>query len=273
MSLATSLRFTGAKQFRRRLEAFARDLDREKSSLLKQEARAACVAFGAVTQPGGWKDPVKFRARIAGDIRRVFISRESTYALAQLIKPRSMRLYHGFLRATKAGNTAQANRYLRDAGIKIELADPAIHRAARTGPRGNVAAGHIPTTAVRAASINKYTRDRQQNVGTAKAGWYAAAQSLGGRVRRNITDAATGARRTEEIFPAWVRKLTRKFSGLGGSRVSSNRIEVFTNVTYAGEAMNILEWEQALALARSSFRAALTKALTALKEKHFRRAA
>lgn len=269
---APGVRLTGADAFRAKLKAFAEELPRTAESLLAQEARAFCVNAGFHTMPYGFSpDTRKFQAKIAGDIRKVYLTTESIYRLTEIIKPRSTRLAFGFYRASKAGNTVQANKYLRQAGIPVEALDPALHQRARRGPGLGVPKGTVPNTVVRRPSLAKYTRERGATIGTAKAGWYAAAKALGGRVRSNSTDS-TGKRTTAEIFPPYVRKRANKRPGLGGARVTPGRIEVFTNVEYANDALT-RTLDEIQEGAQEAFLEAVAKSLQALRKKHFRRAA
>lgn len=268
MEIKLTLR--GAKVLSNKIDRFAAELQRTRESVLAQEARAVCVSLGFHTLPYGFDPPhPKFIGRITSEIRRVYLTKENIYAIAELIKPRSRNLALAFYRASKAGDTTKANRYCRDAGIAVEMLDPSLHRGARTGPRGSVAKNYRPTTVTKAASRDKFTREKIATIGTAKAGWYAAAKALGGRVRSNETDAATGKRKTEEIFPGYIRKLANKFGGLGDARVTPDRIEVFTNVTHGDEALSNGSLQTAIDTGKASFHAALQKSLSILRQKHF----
>ena len=267
------VRLTGAEAFRAKLKAFAEELPRTAESLLAQEARAFCINAGFLTSPYGFNSaPKKLEAKIAGDIRRIYLTTESIYRLTELIKPRSASLAFGFYRASKAGKTGQANKYLKLAGIHVVALDPTLHQRARSGPGLGVPKGTVPNTVVRGPSLRKYTRERGATIGTAKAGWYAAAKAIGGRVRSNSTDAS-GKRSTAEIFPAYVRKRANKRPGLGGARVTPGRVEVFTNVEYAADALTANSLDEVYAGSQEAFLAALQKSLQALKNKHFRRVA
>jgi hypothetical protein len=261
-----SLQVTGADAVKRRLASIEQQLGRSMESILAQEARAICVSAIFHTNPTGANGEMRMRMKVASDIRRVYLDRDSIYSISELMKPRSMALAMGFYRAAKAGNTAKANKYLREAGFKIEVLDPSLHRKARTGNYGGVAKNHRPETIVRKPSLAKYTREKQATVGTAKAGWYAAAKSLGGRVRTNLTNAA-GKRSTAETIPAWVRKVANRTPGLGGSRVTPTRIEIFTNVKHAADALSVEDLDIVIEKGRDSFTAAITKAIIAIIRK------
>jgi hypothetical protein len=264
--MKSSIRLTGAARVANRIRKLAEELERSQESLLKQEARAACVSFGFHTQPYGFQPrPPAFIARVTGDIRRVYANRDSIYAITELVKPRSMSLALGFYRASKAGKTAQANKYLRQAGIPIEMVDRKLHRGVRQAD-GSVPKGQRPLAVVRMPSLTKYIREKIESIGTAKAGWYAAAKALGGRVRSN-TVAPDGSRSTAEIFPAYIRKLL-KTGNLGGARVSPTKVEVFTHVKHARLALDDGSYAAAISASEESFRKAMQQSLAALIKKH-----
>lgn len=256
-----TLRVTGAAAFARRLQRFSQDLGRSTESILKQEARSCAVSLCFHTLPYGFGEaPNKMKAKVAGDIRKVYATNQQISAVVELMKPRSQRLAMAYWAAMKKGDDARARKYLRQAGFNVETLDRALHKAARTGKNGSVAKNTTPQQVVKDSALAKFTREKLGTIGTAKAGWYDAAQSLGGRVR-------TGD--SKQIVPAYVRKLARKGSGLGGSRVSKGRIEIFTNVTYADEALPQGSFENAVSAARESFASALARSMAELRKKHF----
>lgn len=271
--MSAAIKVTGAAAFGKGLRDTADKLHREMESLLKKEARALCVSLSFQTLPYGFNPPTeKQQGRIKAEIGRVYLNSRQTSAIMDLIKPRSQRLAWGFWHAMKNGDEARARRYMRQAGINVENLDPSQHRAARTGPRGSVAKSAQPAQVVKDSSLAKFTREKQATIGTAKAGWYAAAKALGGRVRTNTTDAS-GNRSTTETIPPYIRKLTTKFAGLGGARIMPGRVEIFTNVTYADEALPQGALESAIDTAATSFRDSITKALAIILRRSLSRAA
>lgn len=271
MPLRIKVRGTG--ELRQKLLAFSSDLKRSSESLLAQEARALCVAYGAVTQPGGFEEGKmwQWRNTVERQIRKVFTNRDSIPAVAAVIYRTNPALAHAYYRAATNGKLRQAQKYLRQAGVRIGSADPALHRAARTAPKGYVPRNQIPVAVVKAPSLNAYVRRKRDEAGIAQAGWYAAAKALGGRVRRNLTDSATGRRSTEEIFPASIRKIAKRFPSLGSATVQPNRITIWTNVRHARGAMSKAEQSHAEEIARETLLKALQNSLNVLAKKHFRR--
>jgi len=162
-------------------------------------------------------------------------------------------------------------RYMTEAGLVIGGLNPSVHRVSRTGPYGRVEHSG-PREVVPKQQLDAFTKKKMATVGLAKAGWYAAAKALGGRIRRNLV-ADDGKRSTVEIFPAFVKKLARKYPGLGGARVSPGRVEVFTNVRHAEEAYLGMAVDDALYYGRLSFRVAVEKALRKIRERGFKDAA
>jgi hypothetical protein len=272
--MRTRMTLQGSDRFSGSMRRMSEDLGREVESLLRQEARALCVGMGAVTEPGGFEErkAEAFRKTVEKQVRQVFASRENIYAVSEFIKRRSVPLGLAFYRAAKAGKTAQAKRYLRDAGVTVEQLDRALHRNARTGPKGDVPKGVVFQAVVGKASLDKYVREKRGLVGLAKAAWYAAAKALGGRVRRNIVEAG-GRRRTEEIFPGYLRKLARRFPGIGGASVSPRRVEVWSSVDYAGETVTFASMDKAVEESKAAFYRAMVKSVDALTRKYFRKAA
>ena len=261
---------TGSAALKKKMERFSADLQRSVESVLKQEARAACVSLCFHTLPYGFGPPTqKKMGRIQAEIRKVYAAngQGNISAVTELIKPRSRKLAMAYRHYANKGDFIKANKYLREAGFTVGAVKRELHRASRTGPQGSVAKNNTPQDIVRADSRDKYTLEKQGTVGTAKAGWAAAAKAIGGRVRRNDKDEF-GNRSTAETIPEFVRKLTVKFKGLGGARVLFRRVEVFTNVTYADEALPQGALESAIDAANTSFQAAMAKSLTALIKKH-----
>lgn len=272
-----SVKVTGVQSVAARFRNIEQQLGRSMESILNQEARALCVSASFYTNPTGATGERRLKRKVMGDIRKVYLDRDAIFTITAMMKPRSMKLAMGFMRSSKAGNLAQANRYLKQAGMKIEALSPASlkigHKAARTGPYGGVPEELAERTIVRKPTLYKYIREKQATVGTAKAGWYAAAKSLGGRVRRNLKDAA-GNRSTIETIPAWVRKVANRTAGLGGSRQAPGRVEVFTNVAHAADALSVEDLDIVIENAQASFMKAITKSLIAtLRKPGVRRAA
>lgn len=123
---------------------------------------------------------------------------------------------------------------------------------------------------VPANQYRRFVREKGGLAGLAKAAFYAAAKALGGRVRRNLVDEGTGKRRTEEIFPARLRRLARRFPGIGGARVSFLRVEVFSNISYAREALPQDLHDRAVGTARVQFVNSLRRSFGELRRRRWR---
>ena len=269
------MKVIGADAFAKKLANYPKLVDRTLESVLKQEARATCVALGAATMPFGLTDSPRVEAhrnKVEKQIRQVFLTPNSAYSLQKLVSRRSPQLGAAFARARKEGNKVQMARYLADAGIIPGSLSPATHKAARTSYFGGVEKNYQPTDLVAQGQLDAYVRKRREHVGTAKAAWYAAAKALGGRIRRNLV-ADDGKRSTVEIFPAYLKKLARKFPGLGGARIQPGRVEIFSNVHHAEQAILEFAYSDVLWRAEESFKDAIIKSLARIRERGFRDAA
>jgi hypothetical protein len=133
-----------------------------------------------------------------------------------------------------------------------------------------------PSALVTETQARAYAKKQAALVGFAQAGWYAAARGLGGRVRRNRV-SATGKRSTSEAFPAYVRKLANRYSGIGGARVISGshtcRVEIWTGVRHAQNALPSHLQSLAEDDAQASVAAALRVSIRYLNKKRFNLAA
>lgn len=259
------MKVTGTAALQKSLRDYAKEMNRTTQSVLRQEARSLCVDLSFKTDPYGFGDPhAVFMARITGDIRKVFTTMKEVWQVTELIKPRSHRLAMAFWSAMKKGDEARARKYMRQAGINVESLDRILHRTARTGKRGSVAKNATPKQIVKEATREKYVIEKQKTIGTAKAGWYAAAIALGGRVR-------TGD--SKQIVPKFIRRLASKWPGLGGATVSSLRVEVFTNVTHGDEALQFGALDTAVQSSREKLIENLQKTALKIKRQAFKQAA
>jgi len=236
-----SIKLTGAKQFRRNLEKLSRDMARTVPSILAQEARAMAVEYGSATAPGpGFAETriTKFADRIESDIRRVFASSASPSAVYQLLAQRAPEHAAAYWAQHKRKNPRGMAAILREAGLASQL-DPSAHRSARRN--GAVPKNQQPVALVGEPQLRAYVKPRRANSGFAKAAWYVAAASLGGRVRRTTTDAATGKRKSEQIFPTSLRRIAKRNPSIGGSWISGRGINttvtVYSSVTHGPDAL------------------------------------
>lgn len=237
------VKITGTRAASNKLARYASALQRETVSILKQEARAHAVEMGSATMPGpGFQETnaAKFQDRVEGDVRKVYASKQDPGSIFALMKIHAPHLAGAYWRAHKSNKPRAAADIMRRANLPTGI-DPAALAKARTGKQGRVPGPKQPVSLATEAQVRVAVRKQRALVGFAKAGWYAAAKGIGGRVRRNIVRPG-GKRITEEIFPAFVRKIARRFPDIGGARISGNlrasfRVEVFTNVSHAEEAL------------------------------------
>ena len=272
------VRTTGSQELARKLRNYSIDLRRESVSILKQEARAHAVQLGSLTMPGpGFNETnaAKFRGRVDGDVRKVYASKQDPSAIYALMRKHAPLLAKAYWRAHKAGKPRAAADILRRASLPEGIEPDALRRA-RTGKKGRVNGRKNPVSIATEAQVRAFSKRQSQLVGLAKAGFYAAAKAIGGRVRRAVVDDL-GGRRTEEIFPAWIRKLATRFPGLGGARVNESldtpTVWIWTNVKHADEALSGPLYASAVSDARANVRKALEKAMKILNERGSKRAA
>lgn len=271
------MKVTGADKVAKNLARYQREVQRDAVSILKQEARALCVELGSATNPGPGFDEMKshkFRGRVDGDVRKVFASKQDPSSIMALMRVHAPHMAGAYWHAVKSGKSRAALEIMRRANLP-EGINPAHHKAARIGKKGRVPGPVRPVSIATEPQVARFSREQAALVGMAKAGWYAAAKALGGRVRRNIVGLG-GKRMTEEIFSASVRKLARRFSGLGGARISGGedrpRVEVFTNVKHATNALPHGMYLSAVLRAEEKVVAALKHSGAALRKKVFGKA-
>jgi len=222
----------GADALARKLSRFSVEVSKAVESMVKQEATTLCREYARATGPGktlSEKPILDYQKKVEGQIRTLFPASDRPYAVAEIIKRRSPKLAAGYLRAIKQNKPAQARRYLAEAGVKVEAIDKTAHKAARTGTGGGVPSGAAPIAVVNSAKLRTYIRAAQAKVGMAKASWFQASKGIVQRVRtqRRWND---GSRKTFEVFPAVIRRVARKFPGLGGSKVTGSGLKIHVTI-------------------------------------------
>jgi hypothetical protein len=265
----------GGERMGRNLREFPAKVQREHASVLKQEARALAVEYGRATVPGpGFGEAAlnKFAERVERDVRRVFASRAQPHRVYDLMLRHAPELAAAYWAKMKRGDTRGMNAILRRANLPAGI-DPGDLKRARTGRKGRVPKNADPASLAPEPQVRSLAKRQRALVGLAKAGWYAAAKGLGGRVRRTTTDT-TGKRSSEEIFPGPIRKLAGKFSGLGGARVTGSgvtlRIEIFTSVRHAAAALTPGLYASATDRARDNVRRSLQNAVREMNARQFK---
>jgi hypothetical protein len=276
--MRTGLRVYGTGAFAAKLTRFASELGRDLESVVKQEARALAGEYGAATGPGmGMAQTTgdKLKRKIDSDVRRAFASRQNPQAVYRLLSTKSPQLAAAYWHAYKAKKTRRMGQILTQAGLAEGVSSQAL-RGVRTNGKGGVPKNIEPLSLGREPQVAALSRRQQLLVGTAKAGWHQAAKGLGGRVRRNLTDS-DGKRRTEEIFPEYVRKVSNRFSGLGGAFFVGGEkpsATIFSSVRHAVDALiSPGAIEQANERAQARFHKALLEALQWRRLRTFKQAA
>jgi hypothetical protein len=270
-----STRVIGGGEFDRKMAKLAEGLGRELPSLVRQAARAGAQNFGFYTAPYGFDEPERFRAKIESDVRRVFATREDASAVYLLLRAVDPQKAEAYWAAHKKGSKRRAADILNSVSIP-RGADLSVLKAARSSRRGHVPPKIQPRALATKTELNALVRKQMKLAGFAKAGWYQAGRGLGGRIRTNVVDAATGKRSTRETFPAFIRKLANANGGIGGARMGSDAFsafaEIFTNVNHAVDALPKGQQARAAAMAQEAFDAACVEALRVVRSRVFRRA-
>lgn len=269
----------GARSAGNKLKNYASSLQREVVSILKQEARAHAVELGSATMPGpgfGETNAAKFQDRVENDVRKVYASKQDPSSIYRLMCQHAPHLAGAYWRAHKAGKPRAAADIMRRAKLPAGI-DPAALKKARVGKKGRVPGRGDPVSLGTEAQVRAIVRKQRVLVGFAKAGWYAAAKGIGGRVRRNVVSPFNGKRGTEEIFPKYIRDIARKYPDIGGARVSGGvhnpRVEIWTSVKHAAAALPSSLHAAAASRAQEKVSAEIRYAMQALNKKSGRSAA
>ena len=250
--MIVTTRVSGAGSYARSLRRHLAKLEKEVQSVLKQEARALTISYCAFTAPQGRNDGGKLRTRIEKDVDKVLATRDDPPGVYRMMKKHAPTLAAAYWHAHKSGKRHQMAQILRKANLPQGGASRATMKLHRNSYSGYVGKMEEPVSLVRKNERNKVVRESQATVGTAKAGWHQAGKALGGRTRRNLV-SDTGKRSTVEAFPAYVRKVSRKFTGLGGAYVGRDRVRIWSNVRHAAQAMQTHSQYAAEDKARANF--------------------
>lgn len=277
--MKTYVTTTGEKALISKLAKYPELINREMESVLKQQARALCVEYARVSGPGDGmgEAPIdKAKKEVETDVRRVFATRDDPWRVFQMLKTRDIKLANAYWHTykSKKGDYQRSMDAIRKKAGLPEGMSPDAQRAARTGRGGRVPKETEPVSLANSAQVRVLIRKLQQIVGMAKAGWYCAAKALGGRVRGSYESG--GETVWYEKFTASVRKVARRFPGLGGATITNTQgkieIAIFTSVGHAQKALSADKYQSATARGQKRFAAALAKAVTALNAKIFKAA-
>jgi len=252
----------GSKELMRKLKQHPELIERTAESVLKQEARALAVNYGAVTYPVGMSESGadKLADRVEGDIKRLFPTAQEAWKVFEVLKQKDARLAAAYWHAFKRGDEDAMAKILRRRGIAKGL-DPAKHQAARV--KGRVPTRVEPVSIAAPGRRASYVKKRQKNKGVAKGGWFVAAKSLGGRVR-------TG--KGKQRFPKYVRVHGRR-NGIGGSWFVPGRrarVRIWNSVSYIGSASNTRLIDSATERARRDFVKAMERAVHFANKRKFK---
>jgi hypothetical protein len=264
--ITVNLKLKGADDYLAALKRHPEKVGRTTESLLRQEARALATNLAAVTLPLGMGEnkASNLKARIEADVSRLFPTTDSAWQVYELIKQSSPKHAAAYWQAYKSSDERAMLNILRRAKVPRGL-NPGDHQSQRKGGKvpGNAAPISLAPPGRRAA----YIRRRQKKAGLAKAGWYAAATALGGRVRTR--SARTG--KSVQRFPKYVRTLG-KTPGIGGANFLGGpraRARIWNTVSYIGSALPDTLYYQALDRAQLDFVRALNRSVAYLNQNKF----
>jgi hypothetical protein len=264
--MIVSTRVSGTGSYGKALRRHLAELEKDVQSVIKQEARALAISYGLATVPFGQSTGAKYRKKIEADVGKVLATREDPMSVYRMLKKHAPTLAGAYWHAYKTRKPSRMAHILRKANLPQGGASRAAVKPFRTRADGAVGRIEEPATLVRKNERNKVVRESQATVGTAKAGWHQAGKALGGRTRRNLV-SDTGKRSTVEAFPAYVRKVSRKFTGLGGAYVGRNRVRIWTNVRHSRKALRPRLQKAAEGFARDNVAKAMAYATAARNEK------
>ena len=264
--ITLNVNIKGADEFLAALKKHPEKISRTTESILRQEARNLATNFAAVTLPFGMREGGAdvLKSRIEADISRLFPTEDSPWRIFELIKQQSEKLALAYWHAHKSGDERAKVNILRRAKVPRGL-NAGDHQQARK--KGKVPGNAEPISLAPPGRLGAYIRQRQKKAGLAKAGWYAAATALGGRVRTR--SASTG--KSVQRFPKYVRTLG-KTSGIGGASFIGGpraRARIWNTVSYIGEALPDALYYQALDRAQDDFVAALNRSVQYLNANKF----
>jgi hypothetical protein len=199
------------------------------------ETRTAARIFAAVaarnTLPyGAYESPPKeMMGRVKSDVERTQRTIDALGSIWQDLKAIDKGLAAAMWTAYKARKMGTVKQIIEDlsvqGGFTHGAVNPSVHNQARTTAKRGVPkdykAKHIITSAGNA--LAKYVAAKQKTIGAAKAGWAAAAKSIGGSVSE--------------------REGFRKWFNTGAHRKSTGKFELIQSVTeMAIKLTNTVPW-------------------------------
>jgi hypothetical protein len=259
----------------KKLRKLPEEVAKVTETAVKMTAVQVCVEYARATGPGvntlSDKPVTDYGRAVKRQIESVFPSSERPAAVAALVKRRSEKLYRAYLRAMREGKLAQARKYLKDAGIRVDELTRAAHDSARVGPGRSIPKKAEPVAVVNAARLRVYTREEVRRAGMAKAAWYQAAGMVVKRVRG--TARGPDGRRSYQRFPQSLRKVAQRYPGLGYAEVTGSGMEtvvkIASRVKHAPEASDELLMAQGRAIGHEGMARALAESVRAMNRRLF----
>jgi hypothetical protein len=265
--ITVNLKLTGADDFLAALKKHPEKIGRTADSILKQEARGLAVSLAYQTAPEGLgeKGGAKLEKKIAMEIRQLFPTAKNNGLIYKFIFMGNPELAKAYWRAYKSKDEKSVARILRVAALPRGI-DAGAHQSAR---RKGSLSSFRPKAMSTEASLQAYIKRSQRKVGLAKAGWAAAAKSLGGRVRTR----AVGSGKSVERIPKYIRALQKR-DNIGGSSTKlapRSSVRIWNIVPYINTALPDHRYQKALSEAQRSFVTALNNSVAYLNRNRFNR--
>jgi len=247
---------------RSRLNQYALIVGKEKSEAVRQFARVACVNLATATQPFGKSRADKAAGELAveSDISKVFYTPQDG-GFARSIKAivakgrRSDEAKEKFNQRLDqyiaSNNTEAISKIARSfnwQGVMFDDIDPAIHQAARTGPRKRVKKRRGAMHMVIGGNdrLQKYKNQQKRKVGLTKAGWAACAE----KIPLNRESSATRG------IPQWVTRHKNRANAsiVDRSQDPNNpRVKMTNRAPWTSQVLSTSAINNALEMARGNF--------------------
>tara|TARA_R110000765_G_scaffold415137_1_gene516088 strand:- start:79 stop:885 length:807 start_codon:yes stop_codon:yes gene_type:complete len=251
-----------ANKLARKIIATEKNLNRVLTEPLESGVRTMCGMLAVFTEPGTESSRRDYAGNIGGQISDLF----SPASLYEKLKASNPAHAGAFWNYYKTRNFTAMKKLLNKsvggkfAGLAIRAGVPKpIHQAARTTKKGGVSK-RVDQRAIvtNPQKLRNYIKTRQKQIGTAAAGYMAAAKSVRGKKVsiRNI--------------PKWKnvgahRKVSSKGRVIFRKRVSGERASVYNDVDYVRNAITRQKRRAAERIARGkmikAFRIALKKSM------------
>jgi hypothetical protein len=234
---------------------------------VRTAARVVAATMATHTLPFGHgsERPETFMVVVEGDVKRAQVMQDELGLAYEEFKKQDESLAKLLWHAIKSGKKSLQRRLIEDltiaAGMTRGKVDKAVHEKARTTKKKGVPKKHVPRHIITSggkSALDSFAKRKQKRIGYAKAGWAAAAKSLGGAVSKR------------EGFQAWYNtgqhKDARGASNVDG-KASSLVITLVNQVPYIQAALPPSLYQMALSKIERNVATAIAKKIKARTKK------